>query len=224
MFPSRFTRKLDRTVALKQSQTHVAMFGVWVATGQGTVTLFITTVFIFVLVFIYIVIWESKGTDSRAYLDHDIFAIMSGPTIVAIFMVFDHAEYKEIYQTCINGFLAVTKISAGHHLEDVLDNLMVSLCKFTTLLNPSSVEEPVLAFGDDTKARMATITVCTIANRYGDFIRTGWRNILDCILKLHKLGLLPTCVASNAANDSKLSSGTGHGKPLTNSLSSTQGQ
>ncbi|GMN41448.1 hypothetical protein TIFTF001_010660 [Ficus carica] len=159
-------------------------------------------------------------SDSRAYLDHDMFAIMSGPTIAAISVVFDHAEHDEVYQTCIDGFLAVAKISACHHLEDVLDDLVVSLCKFTTLLNPSSVEEPVLAFGDDTKARMATVTVFTIANRYGDYIRTGWRNILDCILRLHKLGLLPARVASDAADESELSADTGHGKPLTNSLSS----
>ncbi|KAM2069880.1 hypothetical protein ACFX16_001345 [Malus domestica] len=159
-------------------------------------------------------------SDSRAYLDHDMFAIMSGPTIAAISVVFDHAEHEEIYQTCIDGFLAVAKISACHHLEDVLDDLVVSLCKFTTLLNPSSVEEPVLAFGDDTKARMATVTVFTIANRYGDYIRTGWRNILDCILRLHKLGLLPARVASDAADESEFSADTGPGKPITNSLSS----
>lgn len=163
-------------------------------------------------------------SDSRAYLDHDMFAIMSGPTIAAISVVFDHAEHEEVYQTCIDGFLAVAKISACHHLEDVLDDLVVSLCKFTTLLNPSSVEEPVLAFGDDCKARMATVTVFTIANRYGDFIRTGWRNILDCILRLHKLGLLPARVASDAADDSEMSPEPGQGKPLTNSLSSVQVQ
>lgn len=161
-------------------------------------------------------------TDSRPYLDHDMFAIMSGPTIAAISVVFDHAEHEEVYQTCIDGFLAVAKISACHHLEDVLDDLVVSLCKFTTLLNPSSIEEPVLAFGDDTKARMATVTVFTIANRYGDFIRTGWRNILDCILRLHKLGLLPARVASDAADESsEHTPEAGHGKPLTNSLSSS---
>ncbi|XP_027331291.1 ARF guanine-nucleotide exchange factor GNOM-like isoform X2 [Abrus precatorius] len=159
-------------------------------------------------------------SDSKAYLDHDMFAIMSGPTIAAISVVFDHAEHEEVYQTCMDGFLAVAKISACHHLEDVLDDLVVSLCKFTTLLNPSSVEEPVLAFGDDMKARMATVTVFTIANRYGDYIRTGWRNILDCILRLHKLGLLPARVASDAADESELSAETGHGKPIGNALSS----
>lgn len=83
-----------------------------------------------------------------------------------------------------------------------MNDLIVSLCKFTTLLNPlSSDEEPVIAFGDDTKARMATVAVFEIANKYGDFIRTGWRNILDCILRLQKLGLLPARVANESVED-----------------------
>ena len=41
-------------------------------------------------------------SDSRAYLDRDMFAIMSGPTIAAISVVFDHAEHEEVYQTCID--------------------------------------------------------------------------------------------------------------------------
>ncbi|KAF8408141.1 hypothetical protein HHK36_007283 [Tetracentron sinense] len=159
--------------------------------------------------------------DSRAFLDHDMFAIMSGPTIAAISVVFDHSEHEDVFQTCVDGFLAVAKISACHHLEDVLDDLVVSLCKFTTLLNPSSAEEPVLAFGDDIKARMATITVFTIANAYGDYIRTGWRNILDCIIRLHKLGLLSARVASDAADDSELSADPWHGKPVASSLSAS---
>ncbi|KAI4373851.1 hypothetical protein MLD38_011920 [Melastoma candidum] len=68
------------------------------------------------------------------------------------------------------------------------------------------------------KARMATVTVFTIANRYGDFIHTGWRNILDCILRLHKLGLLPARVASDAADESEVSTDPGQGKPIANSL------
>jgi hypothetical protein len=39
---------------------------------------------------------------------------------------------------------------------------------------------------------MATSAVFEIANRHGDTIRSGWRNVLDCVIRLHKLGLLPT--------------------------------
>lgn len=159
--------------------------------------------------------------DSRPYLDHDMFAIMSGPTIAAISVVFDYAEHEDVFLTCVDGFLAVAKISAYHHLEDVLDDLVVSLCKFTTLLNTSMVEEPVTSFGDDTKARLATETLFIIANTFGDHIRTGWRNILDCILRLHKLGLLPARVASDAADDTELLADAAHGKPTLSSHSSS---
>ncbi|KAM7493379.1 hypothetical protein LguiB_027988 [Lonicera macranthoides] len=139
--------------------------------------------------------------DSRENLDYDMFRILSSPTIAALSVVYDHVEQEDVLQTCIDGFLAVAKIAARYNLDDVLDDLVVSLCKFTTLLLPLSVEESILAFGDDTKARMATVAVFTIANGYGDCIRGGWKNILDCILSLHRLGLVPTRLASDATDE-----------------------
>ncbi|XP_004490870.1 ARF guanine-nucleotide exchange factor GNOM-like [Cicer arietinum] len=171
---------------------------------------------------------KSKNTapfivsDRKAHLDYDMFSILSGPTVAAISVVFDNAETEEVYQTCMDGFLAVAKVSAYYHLESILDDLVVSLCKFVTILDLSSVEESILAFGEDTKARMATETVFTIANRYSDYIRTGWRNILDCILKFHKLGLLPAQMANDAAEESESSTETANGKRYAHSLSSSQ--
>ncbi|KAL2333279.1 hypothetical protein Fmac_014492 [Flemingia macrophylla] len=160
-------------------------------------------------------------SDSRAHLDYDMFVTLSGSTIAAISVVFDNAENEEVYQTCMDGFLVVAKISAYYHLENLLDDLVVCLCKFITILDPLSVEESVLAFGDNTKARMATETVFTIANRYGDYIRTGWRNILDSILVFHKLGLLPPQLATDAVDKSQVTAETGHVKPNSNFLPAT---
>ncbi|CAI8597262.1 unnamed protein product, partial [Vicia faba] len=64
-------------------------------------------------------------SDSQAYLDYDMFVILSGPTIAAVSVVFDNAENEEVYQTCMDGFLAIAKISAYYHLENVLDDLIV---------------------------------------------------------------------------------------------------
>ncbi|KAL3501499.1 hypothetical protein ACH5RR_035948 [Cinchona calisaya] len=80
------------------------------------------------------------------------------------------------------------------NLEQYTPFWMKCLCKFTTLLNPLPVEQPVLAFGDDLKARMATVTVFTIAQ------------ICD------------------AADDSEMYPEPGEGKPLENSSSSVQVQ
>ncbi|GMH01755.1 hypothetical protein Nepgr_003594 [Nepenthes gracilis] len=143
--------------------------------------------------------------DSRASIDHDMFATMSGLTIAAISVVLDHAEHEYVYQTCIDGFLAVARISGCHRLGHAMDDLVLSLCKYTTLLNSSSVDEPVSAFGDDIKARMATITVFTIANRYGNNNSTEFFFLL---------------VVSCAADDSQLPAEPGHGEPLINSVTS----
>ncbi|KAL3526546.1 hypothetical protein ACH5RR_011202 [Cinchona calisaya] len=145
--------------------------------------------------------------DAGPYLDYDMFTILSGPTIAAISVVFDHVEQDSVLQTCVDGYLALAKISASYNFVDALDDLVVSLCRFTNLLLPSYVDEEfILAFGDDAKARMATVAVFTIANRYGDQIRSGWKNIVECILSLNKLGLLPARLASDAVDDLELSS------------------
>ncbi|PHU25414.1 hypothetical protein BC332_03746 [Capsicum chinense] len=139
--------------------------------------------------------------DPDPYLDYDIFAMLSGPAIAAISVVFDNVEQEDVWKICINGLLAIAKIAAAYGSDDVLNDLVVSLCKFTTLLPPSYADEFTAAFAEDGKARLATLAVFTIANKYGDHIRSGWKNILDCILSLHKLGLLPTRLFSDAADD-----------------------
>ncbi|GJP74508.1 hypothetical protein CLOP_g5075 [Closterium sp. NIES-67] len=152
--------------------------------------------------------------DSRPLLDHDIFAAVSGPAIAAMSVVYDHSDSPDVLRQCLQGFMDAAKICAAHCMRDALDDLVVSLCKFTTLLNPAGgagaaggqagaggydgggleEEEAALAFAEDAKATMAAAAVFTVANRYGDYIRTGWRNVLDCVLRLHKLGLLPVRV------------------------------
>ncbi|GFY82966.1 sec7 domain-containing protein [Actinidia rufa] len=106
--------------------------------------------------------------DSGAHLDYDMFAILSGPAIASLSVVFDQVEQEDVLQTCIEGFLAIAKISACYHLDDVLDDLIASLCKFTNLLRPLSVEEFILAFGEDTRTRIAIVAVFTIANNQSE--------------------------------------------------------
>ncbi|KAJ8546039.1 hypothetical protein K7X08_018622 [Anisodus acutangulus] len=151
--------------------------------------------------------------DHGPYLDYDMFSVLSGPTIASISVVLDHVEQEDVWQTCIDGFLAIAKISASYSFDDALDDLVVSLCKFTTLLLPSYTDEFIVTFAQDNNARLATLAVFTIANKYGDHIRSGWKNIVDCILSLHKFGLLPTRLFSDAADDVESTSDADKGKP-----------
>ncbi|ESQ47079.1 hypothetical protein EUTSA_v10027619mg [Eutrema salsugineum] len=153
------------------------------------------------------VIYKSKETspyilcDTASHLDHDMFYIVFGPTIAATSVVFEQAEQEDVLQRCIDGLLAIAKLSAYYHLNSVLDDLVVSLCKFTPFFAHLSADEAVLALGEDARARMATEAVFLIANKYGDYISAGWKNILECVLSLQKLQILPAHIASDAADD-----------------------
>lgn len=142
-----------------------------------------------------------KCNCSQAFLDRDMFAIMAGPAVAAISVVFDYSEHNQVLGSCIDGFLAVAKLAASYHTEEALNDLVVALCKFTNLQNISNVDDQVTAFGEDTKARMATEAVFYIANNYGDHIRSGWKSIVSCMLNLHKMGLLPARLTSDASTD-----------------------
>ncbi|GMH18924.1 hypothetical protein Nepgr_020765 [Nepenthes gracilis] len=124
-------------------------------------------------------------------MGRDMFAAIAGPTVAALSTIFEHADEDETLNECIEGFVSVSRI-AQYGLEDVLDELIASLCKFTTLLNPyASTEETLYIFANDLKPRMATLGVFTIANKFGKSIQGAWRNIVDCLLKLKRLKLLP---------------------------------
>ena len=121
--------------------------------------------------------------------DSDMFAMIWGPTIASISVVFDQAEDESIVQYTIDGFLSVAHLASVLHFCDAIDNLVISLCKFITTLNPKANESE--AFIEDSKAMLALVTMFCIVNQYGDCVRSGWRSVVDCILKLHRLHLLP---------------------------------
>ncbi|XP_022755059.1 ARF guanine-nucleotide exchange factor GNL2-like [Durio zibethinus] len=139
-------------------------------------------------------------------LGRDMFACVAGPTIAALSAFFEHADEDEMLHECIECLISVARI-AQYGLADTLDELVASFCKFTTLLNPyASAEETLFAFSNDMKPRMATLAVFTIANNFGDALQGGWRNIVDCLLKLKRLRLLPQSViefdvASTSSSD-----------------------
>ncbi|XP_074647787.1 Golgi-specific brefeldin A-resistance guanine nucleotide exchange factor 1-like isoform X2 [Tubulanus polymorphus] len=124
--------------------------------------------------------------------DHDLFTLIWGPTVAALSFVFDKSMDETIIQKAISGFRKCAMISAHYGLSDVFDNLVISLCKFTTLLsNAESPENIPVTFGNNQKAQLAAKTVFGLAHRHGDILREGWKNILDCLLQLYRAKLLP---------------------------------
>ena len=129
--------------------------------------------------------------DFKHKLSREVFIAVSGPTVATLAAIFDGADDEETLNQCVEGLVSVARI-ARYGLEDVLDELLCCLCKFTTLLNPyATAEETLFTFSNELKPRMATLALFTIANRFGESVRGAWKNVVDCLLKLKRLKLLP---------------------------------
>ncbi|KAG7458371.1 Golgi-specific brefeldin A-resistance guanine nucleotide exchange factor 1 isoform X1, partial [Solea senegalensis] len=122
--------------------------------------------------------------------DHDLFSMTWGPTIAALSYVFDKSLDDNIVQKAITGFRKCAMIAAHYGFSDVFDNLIISLCKFTTL-SSESVENLPSVFGGNIKAQTAAKTVFDLAHRHGNILREGWKNIMDSMLQLFRAELLP---------------------------------
>ncbi|XP_061693908.1 Golgi-specific brefeldin A-resistance guanine nucleotide exchange factor 1 isoform X4 [Syngnathoides biaculeatus] len=122
--------------------------------------------------------------------DHDLFTMTWGPTIAALSYVFDKSLDDNILQKAITGFRKCAKIAAHYGFNDVFDNLIISLCKFTTL-SSELVENLPTVFGSNTKAQTAAKTVFDLAHQHGNILREGWKNIMDSMLQLFRAELLP---------------------------------
>ncbi|XP_063243123.1 Golgi-specific brefeldin A-resistance guanine nucleotide exchange factor 1 isoform X2 [Bacillus rossius redtenbacheri] len=124
--------------------------------------------------------------------DHDLFSLVWGPTVAALSFVFDKSNQVPVYQKAISGFRKCAMISGHYGMSSDLDNLVISLCKFTTLLSGAEGAEALtVSLGGNAKAQLAARTVFGLALRHGDILRDGWRNVLECVLVLYRCKLLP---------------------------------
>ena len=85
-------------------------------------------------------------------------------------------------------------IAAQYEQCEVFDNLIISLSKFSSLINH---HDPPLSLSvthiltTELKARLSLETMLSLAHRHGNLLREGWKNMLDCLLCLFRARLLP---------------------------------
>ncbi|XP_034476880.1 Golgi-specific brefeldin A-resistance guanine nucleotide exchange factor 1 isoform X2 [Drosophila innubila] len=134
-----------------------------------------------------------------AAYDVQIFNIVWGASLSALSFMFDKST-ESGYQRTLAGFSKSAAISAHYNLHADFDALILTLCKFTTLLSSVEQHEPVPAnneiqqavnFGLNAKAQAAMRTVFLLVHGYGDCLRDSWKHILDLFLQLFRLKLLP---------------------------------
>ena len=136
--------------------------------------------------------------------DHDLFSLIWGPAIAALSYVFDKTSVDDpagavaggpdMIERTMNGFQRCAAIAAHYRMSDVVDNLVMSLAKFTTLQRSSQHATCHLfasEFGANTKAMLATRMIFSLIHKHGDFLRDGWKNVADCLAQLFNCQLLP---------------------------------
>ncbi|XP_057309577.1 Golgi-specific brefeldin A-resistance guanine nucleotide exchange factor 1-like [Hydractinia symbiolongicarpus] len=129
---------------------------------------------------------------NSATYDEELFLVVWGPTVAALSYVYDNGSDKMNIQKSIQGFRKCATISAHYNLSEVFDNLLISLCKFTSLLVTGQPSDnlPVI-FGGNIKSQLSARTVFALAHKQGDILREGWQNLLVCMLQLLKGKMLP---------------------------------
>ncbi|CAL8090226.1 unnamed protein product [Calicophoron daubneyi] len=124
-------------------------------------------------------------------LDADLFDLIWGPTVSAIAFIFDKTLDPVVQNKAVDGFIRCAAIAAHHGMSDVLDNLVISLCKFTTLLTTVDNPETLpVSLGRNAKARLALRLVFVLTSRHADILRYGWHSLLECLLQLFRSNLM----------------------------------
>lgn len=125
--------------------------------------------------------------------DRELYKLCWGPTLSALSFMFDKSIDATYQQKALLGLSKGATISSHFNLFEDFDALILTLCKFTTLLNVSpDVHEITVSvgFGINVKAQLAMKTVFGLIHDHGDCVRESWKSILDVIVQLFKLKLL----------------------------------
>jgi len=125
------------------------------------------------------------GTDEGVF-DHDLFSLSWGPIVAALSFIFDKTGDPALISKTLMGFHKCATISAHYGMSDVFDNLIISLCKFTTLISGTGGD-----LSTSPKSQSSCRLVFQLVHRHGDILREGWKNFVECLISLFKLQVLP---------------------------------
>lgn len=125
--------------------------------------------------------------------DEDLYRLIYGSIVAALSFVYEKSEDTTVYLKIINGFEKCSLIASNFNMNDKLDMLLLTLCKFTMFYKAQTQNNLVIKFGLSKKSQLAMKTVFSLVHHHGDNIREGWTNVFDLILTLYKNGLLPKC-------------------------------
>jgi golgi-specific brefeldin A-resistance guanine nucleotide exchange factor 1 len=123
----------------------------------------------------------------------EIYSIIWGPTLTALSFIFDKSLDGTVHAKSLRGFNKSAGIAAHYNLHEDFDALVLSLCKFTQLLNVADDAIDLsnsLIFATSAKAQLAMKCVFGLLHDNGDCMRESWKHAIDVIIQLFKMKLL----------------------------------
>ena len=175
--------------------------------------------------------------------DAEVFSLVWGSSINALSVTFDTVNEGKVMELGLDGFILTAKIAAAYQLSSIFDNVVRTLVRFSTWAEDasSSMEEDddsgrntplteeqldsqmqekydstIEAFGSNHKAQMATIAVFGVIRKFGSTLRTGWRSILQILMRMRTVGLLPRELCQPLPNEISTEAAKRHFQSLVN--------
>lgn len=110
-------------------------------------------------------------------------------------LVFDNTFEDTIVHRSLDVFRNCAVISANYNLNEVFDNLVISISKFSglPLLYPTteySTSSQLINFATNKKGHLACYILFEIIRLYGTHLREAWKNVLECLIAVYRAELI----------------------------------
>jgi len=119
----------------------------------------------------------------------DMFVLAWGPALAAISVILDSTSSPKIIEVATDTLCLAAELSHVFQIDGVIDQILASLAKYSVALDTEGTK-PAIAFGASFKSRRSVETIFKIADLYGDSVRSGWKYVVSCLIKLYMASLL----------------------------------
>jgi len=112
-----------------------------------------------------------------------------GPAVSALAVILDYAHDEQMVAQCLTGVKSLVRIAAHFHMSEVVDSVVLSLCRLTRGLH-SGQNSVVVGFGKDVGLQMIVEAVFEMAHEYPEHLASAWRQIADLVVRMTQVRLI----------------------------------
>jgi golgi-specific brefeldin A-resistance guanine nucleotide exchange factor 1 len=120
-------------------------------------------------------------------LDRDMFALVWGPILASLSVVYDNDMHSDVLELCHLGFYSVASLSSRFKMSEVFNTMVFNLSKMSRVMSvQEGLQTSVHAnFALHPKQQRAFIDMLDMAHLYGNMLTDGWLIVIDCALSLY---------------------------------------